>query len=856
MTWKALSKFSTSGTNFPIESLTSLRFEKTYRAIQDFLDLEEHTHALANDLAEKIQTHLYSDSTRKAWQKLKKNLGQKKSISTHFIKIKNDDSAPLELREGLEQYELRHHECLAQLEKLEPLFQEELAHKRKGFWELTQHPFIQETLFHLNPDFLNRLHAYLGDAGTQKRDKKMRERERTLASYFARICAKNSASGPMGPSSAATFSDQKKNLSLAWGKTAEKEYGLKHKEAFFSHWGAREIAKKISENASLRLSLPLRLHPVARLQENTLTSMIHIPGHPFLPTKPETSISPELFALLEESDQTLSGNQLLQKISSETDAAKMRLEILTLLNERFLLDGLYIPPGLFHPLQYLISRLESSSEREVVEKWLNLLKQFEDLRVRFSTGTLKEKESIFHKVGDLFSEQIHHDTSRGEGKYYADRYLIYEDCSRNHAPIEIGGNLEKQIFQEYTFALELLSPEWLLLIVPPAINSRLFLEKLKKNPKYIEQGPVLFFQGLLNNQFSGISEELKEDARGIEWLSNIIELKQLSKELLSQVDESEKEVLWSETDPLIQAYRKKFREAVASADLPLPIFASGPGLQLSAENLEAINQGEYTIIFDSVIFGNSMNLTTLNYFATDRTDQTQQTELALKSMCNLSTGRRADFLVAHQQDTKFSPWYIPGLDIECLAPSSKDSENVAPLNELRLSLNDEVDFEVDQKGKNTPLRYLFPHTTRLSTKLIHPNFEVHCPRIRLGNTVLQREQWKLNTCDWSTPEKSQNSDLSRFIEALRNQRKFGLPDTIFVDPSGPKKNIFIDFRNFFLVEILSSLLGDNETFRVSEMLPSDDHFWMPCPHESGHLNMEFSPFLYFDPDHGEEESSS
>jgi hypothetical protein len=68
--------------------------------------------------------------------------------------------------------------------------------------------------------------------------------------------------------------------------------------------------------------------------------------------------------------------------------------------------------------------------------------------------------------------------------------------------------------------------------------------------------------------------------------------------------------------------------------------------------------------------------------------------------------------------------------------------------------------------------------------------------------------------------------LELFIEMMRFKNEYKLPTQIFVKMQSERKPIMIDFRNYFLLEILSNLFSKNDAVSISEMLPSSDEFWL------------------------------
>lgn len=855
MQWKALPEFSTSGTNVPVEWLLSLRLRTAFGAITKYLDQEILHLKDAQAVKDAIKTHEYEEQNRKIWQKLKKNLAQNKDVSVYIERVKNDQKVPNKVLDRVLQYQKRTEEFAAERKKILHTFEKEWKEKREELWKLAASETFQEAVFHLNPDFLDRLRPYIKGWRDRKRDKKMRERERTIASYFSRLCGKNSAAGPMGPSSAGCFRlKASTNMQFQWEEYAKESNGIAKREAFFSHWGARELAKVMRDDPDLFWMLPFHIHPMVIVEEGQLSCVTKVVASPFHPSQERVKVSKLLLKMIQMVNGKLSAEMICSEQGlSKKEKTELKLEVRKLIEMRFLVDQLLIPPGVFHPLRYLLDVLNSAgNEAESITRWKKILESFEGDREEYSQVSVEMKDEILKRSGQKFREITDNDPNRGEGSFYADRFILYEDCCRAHKPIDVGGELAREIFEHYTFGLELLCSFWLIRILPVTLHVGYYFEELSKRINNVLEGAEAarefgkFIDFFTNDKLFQISETIKEDENGLEWLSKVLQLRKAYQRIFKDIDPKQTEIVFSEKDDIIQNYRMLLQEILRDTRPRMPVFVSGPGVEISARNIESINRGDFNVISDSVIFGNSMHFTVLNYFATDREAQMNQTERVLIQLTDSSNARWCNVLPLKEQETKFTPWIGPGLDVEYLNPSCKAPEWRVTARDIRVVPDKKFPFQAKVQNKWVPLNFMFPYATRYSNKLVFDDFEGHFPRIRIDKTVIQRENWKYNTSVWRDILDSDKSEFERFVSVIKRKRELGLPDLVFVDPSGKKKNILIDFQNPFLIDVFLTLVRENETLRFSEMLPDSEGFWVSSPDGKGHYNMEFMPFLYLE----------
>jgi hypothetical protein len=852
MPWQALTHFSIPGTNIPFEWLVELRFVNTFYTINKYLDEEDKLKEDADRVRNQIRSHRFTPEYKHAWLELIRQLAKRKEITEHMSVVLKDETTDPALRQEVLSWNERFVAHQKQLASIRDLFEQELKDKRKILWKFASEPRFQEAIFQLSPDFLERIQQYLPSWEHRPRDVQMRKREGTIASYLARLCAKNSIAGPMGPTFGGVFSQSSEQaLTFQWKHGATTTNGLEKREIFFAHWGVQCLADEIAKNKELRLRLPLRLHPAVRLSDRQIISCVTIDGSTFLPKATSMDVSKIVQMVLSNIDGESTAVNLVEKHIKPLKDRKEALEELSILiSNRFLLDSLDIPPGEVFPLKYLLGLLSKiSPEHSAARDWIDILNRLEQLRSECESSKWEERIAIFKAIETLFQEVTGQSSRHNMGRYYADRFLIYEDCARACDPLVVGRELSREILDHYTFGLELLAPFWLFAILPSAIYLKQFSKELIREKAHLGEHEVAellggFFGRLLAMSNQPMSDDLKKDEDALYWLSGLSDLVKIREQILSEMDSSLSEVAISLNDPRVKKYRKRFRELIRQANLKLPVFASGPILQLA----KSPSQDDIRIIFDSVIFGNCMHLTQIGQLATDREAQLKETELLLAAAYNAGgmseAAKLLSFVLIDRQSSKFHPWIGPGLDLEILGPSFKKSDMSVSLRDLTITDSSSFPISVNRSEGEVPVFIHFPNRIRVSRKLIHERFEEHFPRIRFENCILQRENWKVSTSN--IPPFKSDEPLLSYMETIRIKRSRKIPDLAFVDPSNPSdKNILIDFQNYFLIEVFLGLARDNEEFRISEMMPSPSELWLESPSGEGHFAAGLMPFLSY-----------
>jgi len=100
----------------------------------------------------------------------------------------------------------------------------------------------------------------------------------------------------------------------------------------------------------------------------------------------------------------------------------------------------------------------------------------------------------------------------------------------------------------------------------------------------------------------------------------------------------------------------------------------------------------------------------------------------------------------------------------------------------------------------------------------------HVPRVEMNGVILQREQWRLSRAVLAPVLGAKSFHLMREMWQIKTQ--LGMPDHGFVLSNAQPKPVFVDFANFFLLELFQELADQVDEIRFTEMLPDPNNLWL------------------------------
>lgn len=834
-----------SGTNIPITWLLDLSLPAASEEVDGLIALIEQKKHLSAQLLAHLQAHLYESKTRKRVQKFKKALARSEDLTRflpEFDQFKLDGPAHAPLNQALSELADVLAHFAPQYEKAERIFARDFGQARKKLGQHTGHPKFLEAVYHLSPQFFARLVAYQNKLFGAQRNKKDRSFERTLICYLSRLTTKNTAFGPMGPmAKGQLLADQKCNFQAPVLTDAKSAWNLSRRQVFFSHWAVAAMVAQIRTAVPAHLHAQLRLHPMVIREDGGRLKSLLPEAYPGFPAGEQT-LSPAVGAFLER-------RVPLSKLNADEMAA-LEPQLRELCQSYFLTDPFEPAYGSFYPLDDLIAAIKTHTNTEAYAAWLHKLQKLCAMAKQCECEAFEEKRGHYEALQSAFESMVGEKAQRGEGAYYADRFIVYEDTLRAPDPFILGQAVHHELTEHVARVLSLEAIDWAFELFPVLFHQHLTLQAIYQASSALAGQKLSFvhLEALTEIFLKPHPGQHLQNVKSHEAaLSTLLQLNQLSKQkkaLRLQADAASTDQFVQEA----QALQRAFFEVLAQSPVRLPIFASAVDFQLGASSLAALKGGQFEVVLDTVIYGNSMNHMLLNYFGTDRDRPDNENSQALRRMLGVNDEMLCTVASVPQQMTKFAPAIGPGFNLELLGRSWREPSGRMGINDLVYAPDSQHGVGMMREEKSQPLYILYPFHQRRTVKRMLDSGEKKQTRIKLGKSVLRRATWQINVADAQFDDWEVKDDFQRFVWGRLVQKRLGLPRWIFADPSGAKKNLGLDFQNPLLMEELAHMLSENETLTLTEMWPTPEaYFYTPVVEPGQRLNQEYMGFWYLDP---------
>ncbi|MEW2575223.1 lantibiotic dehydratase [Streptomyces syringium] len=258
-------------------------------------------------------------------------------------------------------------------------------------------------------------------AGTGK-DSKRKQRERTLAMYWLRYCAKAETIGFFGPAAWLSVGRVREALAVDHGERLVAE-----SRTFFERWALAALADWMVSQPGARWWFPPLPRPDVHLDGDRLL----LPGGRVMRLRPEDR------QVLGYADGERNGAAITEALVREdgwpADGARDRVEkILTrLLKQRVLTWDANIPVDV-RAERILRQRVAAVADAELFVRFEAVLAELDRHRDAIdAAGSADELARCLDELDTFFVRTTGLDASRDEGKAYAGRTLCYQDAVRD-----------------------------------------------------------------------------------------------------------------------------------------------------------------------------------------------------------------------------------------------------------------------------------------------------------------------------------------------------------------------------------------------------------------------------------------
>jgi hypothetical protein len=680
------------------------------------------------------------------------------------------------------------------------IFAADLERSRAALRALYRDDRLQEAVFLESPEAFERIRQLVASEGA--RDARARQRERLAAMYAQRFCAKNDTNSICGPHGLAFVTP---------GDTCSVEIGGDLRRAtYFSHWAAQRLLDEAVRRAGDDARTTLRLHPSARVDETGVAwcVMDHDATSTFRRRHARSELPPAGVQLL----RALATPHTHDELGALAPDLGLEVEELApfldeLAAAGVIIRGPLVPPGLFHPLRAVAAELASWPASDAQRWALAETAAFEQLVAEFATAPLSNRIDAVARIGARFVAATATAASRGDGRHYADRALLHEDCCvavRSQLGAT-GATLETSLpalIAAVELPLELARErvrEWFRARFGAGPVAAVVAHRAFDEDRVLETAAATPRADLLRVAIGRVRDVLERAAsRGVAGVARL----------------SSAELRGALADVLEPAHA-----GYVSADLLLRRLPSGASELVLGE-------------LHGFCFLPTCLLDVLP--DDDRARVLDQMRAAVRELAGGRTTAECVFLHTQATDRRFP---IGETDLQLIVPSERADALDLGFLDMRL-VGDDFEFWHGDR-EIVPVVAYTRYPFLLYTSRVAPLFDDFAerffpdsllpavlrdhdaPRFVIDDLVFRRRSWRRSAAAVRAALAA-SSEVELFRRAQDLRREIGCDARVFVSLTGEPKPILVDFENVFLLEALANVMQskrDEDVVRISEMLP-------------------------------------
>ncbi len=635
-----------------------------------------------------------------------------------------------------------------------------------------------------------------------------RRKQRLVAKYWTRYCAKNDTIGFFGPASWFTLDDSGPAVTVAAGPEL-----MKWADTHFEGWVIDKVAATLSADPEIRPWVAPRLHP----------AMYHVPGMLIQPEAPPASLDPHTDLTLRLCDGERPARDVADALVAAhpdryPDQAAVFARLDELVGKGWLFWDLE-PPLHQDPDLSLRARLQLIGEPAVRDRALAALDTL--VAARDKVAGAESADTLLTTMSDLdeaFVELTGAEPSQRAGITYGARQTVYQDGERD-LRLEFGPAMMAAASEP--LSLMLLGARWL-------------TQRLADH--YEQVFAAAFDQMLAQYGGDSVNFMMLAYACGNELF---VPGERGSDKIMAEFANLWRDALGMDKDTaLVEITSAELAERLG------PVFAdAGPGwayathhgvdLQIAATSVEAMRAGDFEPVIGEI--HPAWNTLQSAVLATTHPDReallwlftagvAPRIELAPVKSWPRVTARTVS-LLDNGQDWWMSVSEFPG----------GQPERHLALSELSVRRNGET-LEV-VNGDGSAVFGILDVIGVWMAEDIGEAFkgvasgQPHTPRVRIDRLVAFRETWMFPAAGLNFV--NEKSEDGTFVEFRRWLRDTGLPRYVFAKVTGEMKPFFVDFTSPVqvanLVTSLRTAIASDQGVKVSfvEMHPDPEHCWLP-----------------------------
>jgi hypothetical protein len=697
-------------------------------------------------------------------------------------------------------------------DRLGDAFDRTVARDAAQVHAIARDPLFREAVTWQNRSVLTALDGLRAAGPAPVRHRKHRERERVLARYWQRYCAKAETIGFFGPVCWVTVDPDSPAITAKPGADL-----LRGRQVFLEHWALSALAERVAADPAARRWLPPVLQPHLSLRERTVLDPTRRP-HPL------TSVEARLLARCDgvRPAREIAADCVADPASGLRTADEVYLQLDRLAGQGLLRWTVDLPVSLAAET-VLRERLRGIGDPDIRDRAVADLDRMCTARDRVAdaAGDPDGLAGALDRLDAEFAAVTGAAAARKPGQMYAGRGICWEETTRD-LDVTIGGEVLAAIAEPLSVLL--LAARWVtarMATVYAAALLEVFRELCAESGTSEVPLSQLWFLGqtLFYGKGSRPADEVTADL-ATRW-AELFGLDGQPPGTTSVTVSTS--TLRAEAARLFPAERPGWSAARVHS----------PDLQVCAADTAAIERGEFTVVLGEMHVAWATN--TCGVFVSRHPDPA-----ALRAALRADVGggrlrpllplnwprhsARLAFALEDPSDAQFGFAPAPGAD----------PDRVVPISSLTVRAEGADLVVVDPRGRRWPLTEIFDRPLAEVSVEAFKLAETgpHSPRLTLDRMVVSRRTWRttVGACPLSTAV----GDRERYLAARRWRAELGLPDRMFVKIASETKPTYVDLTSPLFVSSLATMArsarlsgGGDVAMTVSEMLPDTDQAWVP-----------------------------
>lgn len=822
---------------FPFARLDALRCARSVAALEGLDAAADARHRAGTSLDYAISQERYSDNPMFDDVGVRKAFSKQVKQSRAFARVLADVDPPREslaevgriiprVQPLIDEVLTSHARWRAGLRAYAETFAREFELSRAALRDLYKADrSLQESVFLESVEAFDRVQQLLSTEGP--RNARARQRERLAAMYAQRFCAKNDTNSICGPHSVAYFGppvEEVTHIELSPDRLVRQTY--------FSHWAAQALLDAAVQRAGEQARRLKRLNPSAYIEHIEPTDPVTVAvsavswcvmEHDATSTfrrkyfkSPLSRAAADLLSALRVARMPSEIADLATALGLEVDEALGFIDELEKVG--LVLDGGLLPPGLFYPLRAVAGVITSWPDSEAKTWALSEVASFERLVGEFACAPLEQRLALSHELTTRFVEATGMAATRGEGRHYADRALLHEDChieSRSR-PAKVHRELETTL---------------------PLIIAALELPQELSRERVREWFRARFGEGkrvaALDAHRAFDTDNVLEQPCSTPRAAALRTAMQRIRHALSRAAAGAR-------GDVVCMSLEELEQALAAVEAP----AHAAYISVDVMIRRPANQREQIVLAEAHGFA-WLPTCLLDVLPPEHKERViGQMRATLRELARGKQTGECVFLHTQATDRRFQ---LATHDLQLTIPT--DERASYDLGELDLQLvGNEFEY---RRGDDeiVPVAVYTNYPFVMYTSKIGPLFDDlaerffpdsllppelqtgDSPRIMIGDMVVRRRLWR-RPARAMREAFAATTEAELFRRAHQVRRELGCDARVFISMSGEPKPVLLDFHNVFLLEAFTNMLerqAEDAVVKFSEMLPGPDELVTRCP---------------------------